>query len=252
MGPAILLPVVPGDVIEIETLCYFEEVTYQGDMDYMQFLAMVATAYGGVAADTEAQDQLYRNVTGDTGIENELLPNSSTSQLYAHLNYILFDKDYNYKNAGFKRVPANAQGLVTEINLMPDPISEPGYIYVFVSYSNESGGYVYFDDLQVTHHERLSVVQADDYYPFGMTMAGLEYRRGDIQDNDYLYNGKELQEDHDLSWYDYGARMYDADVVRWSVVDPLAEEYFAWTPYHYTMNNSINVIHYMILLMASD
>ena len=57
MGPAILLPVVPGDVIEIETLCYFEEVTYQGDMDYMQFLAMVATAYGGVAADTEAQDQ---------------------------------------------------------------------------------------------------------------------------------------------------------------------------------------------------
>ena len=108
--------------------------------------------------------------------------------------------------------------------------------------ASNTANYVYFDDLQVTHHERLSVVQADDYYPFGMTMAGLEYRRGDIKDNDYLYNGKELQEDHDLNWYDYGARMYDASLGRWSVVDPMAEEYFAWTPYHYTMNNSINAI----------
>ena len=32
------------------------------------------------------------------------------------------------------------------------------------------------------------------------------------KDNNYLYNYKELNADHDLKWYDYGARFYD---VRW-------------------------------------
>ena len=72
----------------------------------------------------------------------------------------------------------------------------------------------------VTHQERLSVVQADDYYPFGMTMAGLEYRRGDIQENDYLYQGKELNAEHDLNWYDFHARMFDSGLGRWMVADP--------------------------------
>ncbi|WP_294286510.1 RHS repeat-associated core domain-containing protein [uncultured Chryseobacterium sp.] len=52
----------------------------------------------------------------------------------------------------------------------------------------------------------------------------------------YQYNGKELQED---GTYDFGARLYMPDLARWGVIDPLAESYRRWSPYHYAMDNPI-------------
>jgi len=58
-------------------------------------------------------------------------------------------------------------------------------------------------------------------------------------ENNYLYNGKELNTDFDLNWSDYGARYYDAAIGRFSSIDPLAEEFESWTPYHYVHNNPL-------------
>ncbi len=51
------------------------------------------------------------------------------------------------------------------------------------------------------------------------------------------YNAKELQSDHGLEWYDYGARFYDPQLARWFNVDPLAEKYTLFSPYTYVANN---------------
>ncbi len=88
-----------------------------------------------------------------------------------------------------------------------------------------------------------TLLQEDSYYPFGMQQPSMSYlSRGTEHKNLHLYNGKELQEDFDLNWYDYGARFYDVELVRWHVVDPLAESAYSWTPYRYGFNNPIKYI----------
>ncbi len=78
---------------------------------------------------------------------------------------------------------------------------------------------------------------------FGYTIAELSattFAQG--EGNKYLYNGKELQNDFDLDWYDYGARMYDPVIGRFLSIDPLTEHNYSINPYAYCSNNPTNKI----------
>ena len=86
------------------------------------------------------------------------------------------------------------------------------------------------------------IIQEDSYYPYGMNMAGLSESSGIDLPNKFLYNGKELQDDFGLDWYDYGARFYDAVLGRWHVVDPMSEIARRWSSYQYAYNNPIRFI----------
>ena len=114
-----------------------------------------------------------------------------------------------------------------------------GYDYVYqykdhlgnvrLSYANNNG--------------TLEIVEENNYYPFGLEHKG--YNNVVTSTNpaqNYKYNGKELNDELGLDWYDYGARNYDASLGRWITFDPLAEAVFNATPYNYVKNNPLNLI----------
>ena len=85
-----------------------------------------------------------------------------------------------------------------------------------------------------------NVEQAIDYYPFGSVIA----EGKDSERQPYFYNGKELDRMNGLDWYDYGARMYENDGLRWGQIDPRAENTPEVSPYVYCNNNPIRRLDY--------
>ena len=132
----------------------------------------------------------------------------------------------------------------------PDWVSTPHgrFVYFNDGWQNEFHLRDHLGNTRVVLMEEdtgtLVPLQQNHYYPFGMLNPSLSTSNslGALKDNRYLYNGKELQDDFGLDWYDYGARFYDAQIGRWHSVDPLAEAYISWTPYQYVRNNPIRRI----------
>ncbi|MGK7390101.1 MAG: DUF6443 domain-containing protein [Candidatus Cyclobacteriaceae bacterium M2_1C_046] len=235
MGAGISLPVNPGDTVEMQVVGYYEGGTgYSTNNTLTSLITAVAGAFGGVNGGSETQQAVYNSFDNALGAIG-LLGTSDDSRPAAYLNYILFDENMQYYKHGFTQIPANEGEAAKEVlSLSTGAIQKPGFIYVYLSYESASTNWVHFDDLNVVLKEH-PVIQSDDYYPFGLTFNS--YTRSYITPNNYLYNGKEIQEEWDV--YDYGARYYDPAIARFINVDPLAFKRNWLTPYNYVQNNPI-------------
>lgn len=89
---------------------------------------------------------------------------------------------------------------------------------------------------RVVVSENGEIEQVNDYYPTGALMASS--KGGDTQR--FKFNDKELDRTNGLNWYGYGARNYDAAIVRWDGMDKLCEKYSPFTPYGYCLNRFLN------------
>jgi RHS repeat-associated protein len=86
------------------------------------------------------------------------------------------------------------------------------------------------------------VVNANDYYPFGMSMPGRKYSAG--YGYRYGFNGKENDNEvkGEGNQQDYGMRISDPRLGRFLSVDPIAALYPMLTPYQFASNRPIDGI----------
>jgi hypothetical protein len=83
------------------------------------------------------------------GLGGLAVDRGTTSYPSAYLNYILFDKDYVPVSG--QSVPiSTTSGSPQSLSLSSITALEIGYVYIYLSYDNPSGGDVYFDDLKIT------------------------------------------------------------------------------------------------------
>ena len=244
VGPAITLSVMAGDELDISVFGKFEDET--------SFSTATATGFAGeVASALDATNVVIESGSVATGFINSALTamgtygGSDTDRPRAFLNYILFDQNFTYLSSGFDRIdvsagfPTGDPGSVSfdQMSLLDVTISESGYAFIWLS-NETANSKVWFDDLQIVHTES-SIIQVDDYYPFGLSMAS-SYQRVDALRNRYLYNeGSELQEDFGLGLYQTKFRMLDPVLGRWIQVDPVADSLSSYTPYNSMDNNPI-------------
>ncbi len=83
------------------------------------------------------------------------------------------------------------------------------------------------------------VMNANDYYPFGMLMPGRKYSASDVYR--YGFNGKENDNEvnGEGNQQDYGMRVYDPRIGRFLSVDPLTQSYPWYTPYQFAGNSPL-------------
>ena len=151
----------------------------------------------------------------------------------AYMKWIQYDSDSQYINQGYIPITNEAKDSyqLLELEKIAD---QDGFVQFFVA--NESLHDVCFADMSATIRRPI-IIQEGHYNPFGLPLAGLttlgnpEYA--------YFFTGKELYEDEALQWYDYGARMYDVQIGRWTTHDP---EYQLDSPYDYCAGNPVNNI----------
>jgi RHS repeat-associated protein len=185
-----------------------------------------------------------------SGIVNAILnmqqSSSDPNSPNAFVNYVLFDENMNLVPGGSGAIQiGNANTSWQNLSVQKIAIPQNGFLRAFSS--NTSTADIRINNFQVTHMQ--GVLQEEyNYYPYGLIFDQSHALTGTIIPTNYLYNGKELQQNefgdggNGLELYDYGARMYDVQIGRWCGVDASADKSRGWSPYSYAIGNPVKYI----------
>jgi RHS repeat-associated protein len=243
-GLARSLSVMPGDVISAEVYAkYVDPNSGNWTGALATLVSQVASGTAGVVVDGATYSSSTASFPASYGALQGKTDNGAPK---AYLNWLIFDKSFVLVNGGYQQISTAGReyGQDAAHERLASPaitVTQAGYVYIYLSNENTGGAEVYFDDFNVTQ-VKSPVVEDQFYYAFGM-MAESASREGLVK-QDFKYNGKELQDEMDLGWLDYGARMYMPDIGRFGSIDPMAEAYRRYSPYVYAIDNPVRYVDY--------
>ncbi len=251
VGPNSLLKVMAGDELSATTQYYYQNpvVNQTGNNLTSNVINALIQAISGssntISVIKGSAGNISTNLNGTAPFINKTSPdaaNPNGNNPKAYLSILFFDERFKFIEEGSTTLRVSQAGGSNASLTLPN-IKAPknGFAYVYVS--NESDEMVYFDNLQVAHN-RGRIIEENHYYAFGLKIAGISSTKlGDANEgllkNQNLYNDKELIDEADLNWYDYGFRNYDAQIGRFPQLDPLTDDYPELTPFQYASNDPI-------------
>jgi len=257
VGATKLLKVMSGDVLNVSVDYYYTTASANntganGLNTFVSSLINILTnseTATGIVKGNAGVVQSYQS--GDGNVTSFFSPENGTGGTApkAYLHVLLFDERFVFDNTNsyVQQVGGSGYTVGTKgtITLAQKAVKKNGYAYIY--FSNETDELVYFDNFMLTH-VRGPLLEDNAYGVWGGVLSAISSQSIGKMDNKYQYNGKEKQEKEwadgsGIEWYDYGARMYDAQVGRWGVIDPLVEDgQEATSPYTYVDNNPISRI----------
>jgi len=174
-----------------------------------------------------SSDGMKRRVTYSTAVANVSVPMGEIRPLSSNQVSTTHTVDYcgNVIYEG-----GNLSKILTEEGYITLSGSTPTYHYYLKDHQGNNRVVTYWNG------SKWFVEQVNHYYPFGGVFA----EGTAVSNQAYKYNGKELDQMHGVDWYDYGARMHDAALGRFTTMDPLAEKYYSVSPYAYCANSPFN------------
>lgn len=267
IGTSMILKVMAGDKINVKVNCWYKtngvglspigSPAVTGIIDALALAAKgVPAASGGKLVTSQITPTSMSTQVGSF-LSNRNTNNYITGRPKAFLNVVLLDEQLrpvltnDANNSYFVQVPVESafykNGVTTNTN--PDnqviPISIPlnrlmtksGYLFVYVSNEDQNIN-VYFDNLQVGHI-RGPLLETDDYYPFGLKMAGISSAAMPVMTNKYLYQAPYSEFEAATGYNEFDLRHYDPQLGRWIAADP--DDQFPG-PYTGMGNNPINSV----------
>lgn len=250
-GPSIVLKVMAGDKMDIATKAFYKSKTlgYTPVNPLADILAILAGNIAGLAGGSKGSAGELGGVAGPLSpLLADFLqqqPNGTTTKPKAFINWMLVDEQFKMVSSSSGYVMVSNSDVLNTIGSTGLEIAKNGYFMVWVS--NETPDWdVYFDNIAI-HHYTGPLQEETHYGPWGNTLTAISSKALKRPENKYKYNGKEKQDKEwtdgsGLEWYDYGARMYDAQIGKWHVADPLANQFAYESPYIYCGNNPISNI----------
>lgn len=253
-GPNSLLKVMAGDLITATTEYYIQNLvtnTTGNSLTTPVLNTLIATLSGSGATSSLVKG-------GSAGINTQLAADplfigktaphansANNNKPKAYLTILFFDERFNFidENSTYLRVNTRGNGAAPLV--LPD-VKAPKNGYAFIYVSNENDEPVYFDNFNVQLN-RGRIIEEDHYYAYGLKIAGISSQKyadpneGNI-DNKYLYNDKEVFDEADVDWYDYGFRNYDAQIGRFVEIDPLAWDFLFNSPFDYAIDDPIRFV----------
>ncbi len=232
------LSVMPGDIINAEVYAkYFGTTGASGNIN--AFASALLSAFG-----------LPNPALGEIGTASSAINNygafisagnnpGNNGWPKGFLNILVFDKNYNLVDLAYQQldgtyVQSGATKAPHQLLSKQVVITDPGYVFIYISNEGSVQQDVYFDDFKVTQ-TKSPIIATNDYYPFGLKFNSYS-RENSLPNTMKLFQGQEHVDELSLNWDSFKWRNYQPDIGRFFNVDPLARKYVYNSPYAFSEN----------------